>query len=55
LIERFWPETHPDKGRSNLSSALSRLRRALKPADPEIITLDAYGQAGIADSAPVIK
>jgi DNA-binding SARP family transcriptional activator len=53
LIERFWPETDQDKGRSNLSSALLRLRRALAPADPQIITLDAYGQAGIADSAPV--
>jgi DNA-binding SARP family transcriptional activator len=53
LIERFWPETDPEKGHSNLSSALSRLRRALRPADPGIITLDAYGQAGIAAAAPV--
>jgi DNA-binding SARP family transcriptional activator len=48
LIERFWPETDPEKGHSNLSSALSRLRRALRPADPGIITLDGCGQAGIA-------
>ena len=53
LIEKFWPETDPEKGHSNLSSALSRLRRALRPADPGIITLDAYGQAGIAAAAAV--
>ena len=53
LIEKFWPETHPEKGHSNLSSALSRLRRALRPADPGIITLDGYGQAGIAAAAAV--
>jgi DNA-binding SARP family transcriptional activator len=53
LIERFWPETDPEKGRSNLSSALSRLRRALEAVDPGIITFDAYGQAGIANPALV--
>ena len=53
LIEKFWPETDPEKGHSNLSSALSRLRRELRPADPGIITLDAYGQAGIAAAAAV--
>jgi hypothetical protein len=53
LIEKFWPETDPKKGHNNLSSALSRLRRALRPANPGIITLDGYGQAGIAAGAAV--
>lgn len=53
LIARFWPEADTDKGRSNLSSALARLRHGLRPAGPTIISLDDYGQAGIAGSAPV--
>jgi DNA-binding SARP family transcriptional activator len=31
LVERFWPEVPPDKGRHNLSNALSSLRNQLEP------------------------
>ena len=31
LIERFWPEIDPERGRANLATALWSLRRALEP------------------------
>ncbi len=53
LMEQFWPDCDPVRGRSNLSSALWRLRRAL-PADGErLLASDVPGALGLSAGAPL--
>ncbi|MDQ6941530.1 MAG: winged helix-turn-helix domain-containing protein [Candidatus Eremiobacteraeota bacterium] len=37
LIERFWPEIDPERGRANLATALWSIRRALEPDADAIV------------------
>ncbi|HEV2738735.1 MAG TPA: hypothetical protein VGU66_09165 [Candidatus Elarobacter sp.] len=37
LVERFWPEVDPERGRANLATALWAVRRTLEPRADEIL------------------
>jgi predicted ATPase len=37
LIERFWPEVDPERGRANLATALWSVRRALEPDAGDVL------------------
>jgi DNA-binding SARP family transcriptional activator len=53
IIERFWPDCDPKRGRSNLCSALWRLRRAIGPHGQALIEPSTHGETWISESAPI--
>jgi DNA-binding SARP family transcriptional activator len=53
IIEQFWPECDPTRGRSNLSSALWRLRRAIGPRSSTLIKPSIHGTTGISEDIPI--
>lgn len=53
LMEQFWPDCDPARGRSNLSSALWRLRRALPAEGAGLLSSDVPGALGMAADAPL--
>ena len=53
LMEQFWPDCDPVHGRSNLSSALWRLRRALPEEGRQLLASDVPGALGLASDAPL--
>jgi DNA-binding SARP family transcriptional activator len=53
IIEQFWPDCDPSRGRSNLSSALWRLRRALGPCGHALIDTSTHGGTGLSDAVPM--
>lgn len=53
IIERFWPDCDTKRGRSNLCSALWRLRRAIGPRGQALIEPSTHGETGISDSVPI--
>lgn len=53
LMEQFWPDCEPARGRSNLSSALWRLRRALPDEGRRLLASDVPGALGLAKDAPL--
>lgn len=53
LIERFWPQHDPERGRSALASALSRLRKALPAGLREIVGVSPIGSPAVGPDAPL--
>ncbi|MGL4965550.1 MAG: AfsR/SARP family transcriptional regulator [Inquilinus sp.] len=52
-MELFWPDCDPAKGRSNLSSALWRLRRTLPEEGCRLLASDVPGAIGLVEAAPL--
>jgi DNA-binding SARP family transcriptional activator len=53
IMEQFWPDCDPARGRSNLSSALWRLRRVLPEESPRLLASDVPGALGLVSDAPL--
>ena len=53
LIEQIWPECDPVRGRSRLSSALWRLRKALGSEGRDLLEVSAHGEVRLSNTLPI--
>ena len=51
VIEQFWPDCDPRRGRSNLCSAIWRVRKAIGREGFSLIERSSFGETGLSDQA----